>query len=772
MAEQKPLVSFIGLGAMGFGMATHLLKQGYTVTGFDVWGPTLDRFKAAGGLTATTLAETVADKPFCVCMVATAQQAQAVLIEGPDAAINSLPQGAALLLCSTVPCDYVQSLEKQLKSLGRGDILLVDSPVSGGVARAADGTLSIMAGMSAAALAKARPLLAEMADPSKLYIVEGGIGAGSNMKMVHQVLAACQILSASEAMGFADQLGLDLAKAQEAVLASDAWNFMFEHRTPRMLTEFKPIASAILIIIKDTSIITASGRGVAFPTLMTSVAEQVYFSAIGRGFGSDDDSSLIRLYNEGKGKVGPVHGLAESEAEKTALVVDLLKGILICSAAESLAFAHAVGLDLDQVYDLCINAAGGSTILKNVGPDIIKAFREGTAAQGWTARGNGTGLKEIADKLNAAVEEGQRIKAPLFLGNQARNIIQLALQSGPPDLAMGAVVNRWNSGIQHMEDATRQHFFHHGRPGSNAKEMQNCHFCQIRSFATHSTIPITIVNKEDEAVLNPNFRFIDRSVVTKGVPVAEDSFRTGCNCETEKDCMKSACQCLDEMAFDSDNDGVAYHSHGVKEGLLRSRILHSREPIYECHQGCNCSSKCPNRVVERGRTVPLQIFRTENRGWGVMCPVDIKKGQFVDRYLGEIITSKEADRRRADATVARRKDVYLFALDKFSNPYSPDPLLRAPPLEVDGEYMSGPTRFINHSCEPNMRIFARVGDHSDKHIHDLALFAVRDIPRWEELTFDYVDGLGEMESDAHDPSQTKNMTKCLCGTPRCRGYLW
>lgn len=315
--------------------------------------------------------------------------------------------------------------------------------------------------------------------------------------------------------------------------------------------------------------------------------------------------------------------------------------------------------------------------------------------------------------------------------------------------------------------------------------MKNCHWCQIRSFATHKTIPITIVNEEDDEVLNPNFRFIDHSVIADDVPVAEDSFRTGCDCADDEDCMYSTCNCLDETASDSDEEAddrpgaeprrrkrLAYHSTGAKAGLLRSKILHSRAPIYECHNGCSCSLQCPNRVVERGRTVPLQIFRTRDRGWGVRCPVDIKKGQFVDRYLGEIITSKEADRRRAEATVSRRKDVYLFALDKFSDPNSLDPLLAAPPLEVDGEWMSGPTRFINHSCDPNMRIFARVGDHADKHIHDLALFAIRDIPAGEELTFDYVDGLEDMDSDAHDPSLTKDMTKCLCGTARCRGYLW
>jgi len=148
---------------------------------------------------------------------------------------------------------------------------------------------------------------------------------------------------------------------------------------------------------------------------------------------------------------------------------------------------------------------------------------------------------------------------------------------------------------------------------------------------------------------------------------------------------------------------------------------------------------------------------------------DLKKGQFVDRYLGEIITSEEASRRRDESEIAQSKDVYLFALDKFSDQAD---AAEGPPFEVDGEFMSGPTRFINHSCEPNLRIFARVGDHIDRHIHDLALFAVQDIGKGEELTFDYVDGVQNPSLDANDPSKQGEMTRCLCGTKKCRGFLW
>ncbi|KAI1204258.1 NAD binding domain of 6-phosphogluconate dehydrogenase-domain-containing protein [Annulohypoxylon truncatum] len=425
MAETKPEISFIGLGAMGFGMATNLVKRGYKVTGFDVWKPTLERFQAAGGNIATTPVEAVRGKDYCVCMVATAQQAQAVLIDGENPALPALPKGAALLLCSTVPCAYVQGLGRQLSELGRGDIRLIDSPVSGGAARAADGTLSIMAGGSDDAFEKGRFLLQEMSDPNKLYIVNGGVGAGSNMKMCHQVLAANHILAASEGLGFATHLGLDPHLASREVLKSDAWAWMLENRLPRMLDpEFKPVASALTIILKDTSIITSEARRSGFPTPMSSTAEQVFFSGLGRGYGPDDDSSLIRLYTEGKGKVGPVKGFAETDEAKLKLVKALFKGIYLCSAAETIAFADRCNLDLDQVFELCTSAAGGSTIFQVVGPDIIR-LRRGQPLP----TDDGEGFKEIAQQLQEAVEEAQRLKAPVYLGSQALTLTQLATQS-------------------------------------------------------------------------------------------------------------------------------------------------------------------------------------------------------------------------------------------------------------------------------------------------------------------------------------------------------
>ena len=96
----------------------------------------------------------------------------------------------------------------------------------------------------------------------------------------------------------------------------------------------------------------------------------------------------------------------QDEAAKTQLVIDMLRGIHLCAAAESIAFAAAVGLEFDQVFDLCIHAAGGSRMFENAGPEMIKAFHEGKAASGFAAAAAGSTLSSVLAKTEAAGQRG------------------------------------------------------------------------------------------------------------------------------------------------------------------------------------------------------------------------------------------------------------------------------------------------------------------------------------------------------------------------------
>ncbi|KAG4428454.1 hypothetical protein IFR05_016066, partial [Cadophora sp. M221] len=298
MASQtSERIAFAGLGAMGFGMASHLLGLGHHVTGFDVYEPSLEKFRALGAKAASSPREAAKDNDLFICMVANSNQAESVLFDSETGAVKALPQNATIILCSTVPSSYLTSVQASLEKIGRSDILLVDSPVSGGTVRAAQGNLTILASGTPASLERGNNILSDMSE--KLYIIPGGIGAASNVKMINQLLAGIHIAAAAEAMGLAAKAGLNTRQVYEIIVGAAGNSWMFENRVPHMLDNDLTPYSALDIFVKDMGIVTSSARLQGFPLPLSSVAEQLYLSASAQGFGRQDDSGLVRTFTPG-----------------------------------------------------------------------------------------------------------------------------------------------------------------------------------------------------------------------------------------------------------------------------------------------------------------------------------------------------------------------------------------------------------------------------------------------------------------------------------------
>lgn len=143
LQEPTKRVGMIGLGAMGQGMAQSLLRAGYTVAGFDVHQPSVDKFLRNSGDAkgARSAAEAVRGADVVIFMVQNASQVDDALFGAGDSLMH-LQDGCTIVLSSTVPPKYARELGEKLDSFGKGHGL-VDAPVSGGVARAAAGTLTV-----------------------------------------------------------------------------------------------------------------------------------------------------------------------------------------------------------------------------------------------------------------------------------------------------------------------------------------------------------------------------------------------------------------------------------------------------------------------------------------------------------------------------------------------------------------------------------------------------------------------------------------------------
>lgn len=236
----------------------------------------------------------------------------------------------------------------------------------------------------------------------------------------------------------------------------------------------------------------------------------------------------------------------------------------------------------------------------------------------------------------------------------------------------------------------------------------------------------------------------------------------GCSCVSAS-CCTETCSCLQAH-------GGAYDSSGRLLDLSMTDAVYSR-PVFECNALCSCGESCSNRVVQKGLQLRLEVYTTQDRGWGVRTMEEIPLGTFVCEYAGEVIGFGEA--RRRQLSQSSDENNYIIAVREHAGPGSITQTF------VDPGLVGNVGRFLNHSCMPNL-LMLPVRVHSV--VPRLALFAARDISTCEELTFDYSGSYGNRrsaeplwtasESPARD-SRTDGLQRkaCRCRAVDCTGFL-
>ncbi len=293
-------VAVIGLGSMGFGMASSLRRAGFAVRGFDVAPDAVDRLVAEGGEAAATPAEAVAGAVVVVAVVVNAAQTEAVLF-GPGGCAEAMDAGAVFVSSATMKPDAARALAARLESAeGR---LFLDAPMSGGASRAAEGTLTMLASGRPEAFARADAVLRALTD--QLYVLGDEAGTGSAFKMVNQLLAGVHIAAASEAIAFAARQGLDLGRVYDVITRSAGNSWMFENRVPHILAGDYAPKSAVSIFTKDLGIVMDMAREADFPVPIAGAALQMFLMSAAAGMKHDDDASVARLYALVSGLVLP-----------------------------------------------------------------------------------------------------------------------------------------------------------------------------------------------------------------------------------------------------------------------------------------------------------------------------------------------------------------------------------------------------------------------------------------------------------------------------------
>lgn len=278
-----------GLGAMGYGMASSLLRAGIETYGFDVVTEQMEKFQSGGGQNGS-IKDAAAEISIAVVCVLNAAQTEDVMF-GANGIVPLMRNGSVVIACATVPPEFAKDMEKRCLAHG---IHYLDAPISGGAAKAASGELSIMAAGSKDAFSAAKPALDACAQT--VFELGDAAGAGSAMKAVNQMLAGVHIATMAEALTFGMTQGVTPDKFIEVISQCAGSSWMLENRAPHIAEgDYTPL-SQINIWPKDLGIVLDVAKTAGFSAPITAAALQQYMVAVGMGLGREDDAAIAKVY--------------------------------------------------------------------------------------------------------------------------------------------------------------------------------------------------------------------------------------------------------------------------------------------------------------------------------------------------------------------------------------------------------------------------------------------------------------------------------------------
>ncbi|MES2974049.1 MAG: NAD(P)-dependent oxidoreductase [Pseudomonadota bacterium] len=282
-------VGIVGAGNMGGGMAANLLDKGWAVQVCDIDGARVKALQARGALACARPVDAAADSAVLIVCVVDAAQSADVLF-GADGAVAGMQAGGTVVLCPTISPQDVESLAARLSASG---IRTVDAPMSGGPARARDGSMSLMVACADDVFAQQEALLSALS--SKLFRVGTRPGDGARTKLVNNLLAGINLAGAAEALAMAEAMGLDPGLTLSVIEQSSGQSWIGSDRMRRaMAGDYAPRAH-VTLLEKDTRLAVQAAAAAGFAGPLGAHAARVFVQAHEAGLAGEDDAALFKL---------------------------------------------------------------------------------------------------------------------------------------------------------------------------------------------------------------------------------------------------------------------------------------------------------------------------------------------------------------------------------------------------------------------------------------------------------------------------------------------
>jgi putative dehydrogenase len=285
------VIGVVGVGNMGMAMALRLRDAGHAVAVRDI-DPAAEAAAAREGLAvAASPAALAAASALVIVAVVDGAQTREVLFgaDGADGVAAAMAPGGAVMLCPTISPEDVAACAEGLAARG---LAWLDAPMSGGPARARDGSMSLMVACDDAAWARHEPLLRTLA--VRLFRVGTRAGDGARTKLVNNLLAAINLAGAAEALRLADALGLDAARTLEVIEQSSGQSWIGSDRARRVLAGDTAPRAHMTLLAKDAALALAAARGAGLELGVGMQAAEAFAAACRGGLAGADDSALWR----------------------------------------------------------------------------------------------------------------------------------------------------------------------------------------------------------------------------------------------------------------------------------------------------------------------------------------------------------------------------------------------------------------------------------------------------------------------------------------------
>jgi len=281
-------IGFVGLGNMGAPMARHLVTAGYQLVAADANPAALERFcSTAPCERARSLTELGQSCRLVITMLPDGAAVRQVLLAG-DGVVAGLSAGCVVLDMSSAEPVGTRELGRKLALAG---IALVDAPVSGGVKRAVEGTLAIMAGGEPAAIARCRPVLAKLGQ----VFCTGVGGSGHAVKALNNYLSAVALAATAEAMMAGERFGIEPPVMLEILNHSTGRNSATEQKYPAfVLPRSFNSGFALGLMAKDLAIARDLAASLGTPSALLRECAELWRRAERLLGASADNTELVR----------------------------------------------------------------------------------------------------------------------------------------------------------------------------------------------------------------------------------------------------------------------------------------------------------------------------------------------------------------------------------------------------------------------------------------------------------------------------------------------